>query len=94
MSCSLLAGCLWVFASAVTAMLPVRRQYLPGIMLLVLGPVLIGWLAYEHGIWIALLSVFAFASIFRKPLTYIAQKGLGMLVGPRTSALIASGDAR
>ncbi len=80
MSWSLVAGCLWIFASAITAMLPMRRQYPPGITLLVLAPVLIGWLAYDFGVWIALLGVFAFASMFRNPLIYFAKKAMGLPV--------------
>lgn len=80
MSWSLVAGCLWIFASAITAMLPMRRQYPPGITLLVLAPVLIGWLAYDFGFWIALLGVFALASMFRNPLIYFAKKAMGLPV--------------
>jgi hypothetical protein len=80
MSWSLAAAIVWVFGSAITAMLPMRRQYPPGITLLVLAPFLIGWLAYDYGIWIAVLGVLAFASMFRNPLIYFAKKALGIPV--------------
>ena len=32
---------LWVFASAIVAMLPMRKQYFPGVALLLAAPVLI-----------------------------------------------------
>ena len=35
MSAALILGCLWVLAAAVTAMLPMRRQYVPGVTLLI-----------------------------------------------------------
>ncbi len=42
MSVSLILGCIWVLAATVTAMLPMRRQYAPGITLLIVAPVLAG----------------------------------------------------
>ena len=41
----LLAACLWVLAAAGTAMLPYRRQFPPGIVLLVLAPAILVWIA-------------------------------------------------
>ena len=80
MSWSLVAGFLWVIAAAITAMLPMRRQYPPGITLLVLAPLLILWIGHDHGLWIALAGLLAFASMFRNPLIYFARKGLGLPV--------------
>jgi hypothetical protein len=77
MTTPLLLGCLWVFASAVTAMLPMRHQMLPGITLLALAPVLLVWIGWVHGwIWLA-VGVFAFLSMFRNPLLYFARRALG-----------------
>jgi hypothetical protein len=77
MSLPLILGCFWVLASAITAMLPMRRQMLPGITLLALAPVLLVWIGYVHGwLWLA-LGLFAFLSMFRNPLLYFARRALG-----------------
>lgn len=77
MSLSLLFGALWVLASAAVAFLPMRRQYVPGVALLLAAPVLIGLIFAEHGwIWGA-VALFAFLSMFRNPLIYLVRKALG-----------------
>ncbi|NJM82859.1 MAG: DUF2484 family protein [Tabrizicola sp.] len=70
-------GCLWVLASAVVAMLPMRRQMLPGVLLLVAAPVLLVWIGWDHGwIWSA-AGLLAFVSMFRNPLRYFLRRALG-----------------
>ncbi|MEM6939899.1 MAG: DUF2484 family protein [Pseudomonadota bacterium] len=65
---------LWVFASAGVALLPMRYQYVPGVILLILAPVLLGLVAWTVG-WIpALLGLAAFVSMFRNPLRFIWAK--------------------
>jgi len=65
---------LWVFASAGTAMLPIRYQYFPAISLLLAAPVLIYFIGQQVG-WIpALLGLAAFVSMFRNPLRFILAK--------------------
>lgn len=77
MSTPLILGCLWVLASAATALLPMRRQMLPGLALLALAPVLLVWIALVHGwIWLA-VGLFAFLSMFRNPLLYFLRRALG-----------------
>ncbi len=76
----LLACVAWVFASAIVAMLPMRRQYVPGVILLALAPVLIVWVGLEIAWWAALLALFAFASMFRNPLRYFYRKLTGQAV--------------
>ena len=89
MSAAAIAGFLWVLAAAVTAMLPMRLQYPPGITLLILAPLLIVWIGYTHG-WVpAALALAAFLSMFRRPLRYLGRKALGLPVtrpetGPET----------
>lgn len=74
MSAALITGALWVLASAVVALLPMRRQYAPGVVLLVMAPLLILWIGWMHGwIW-AVLGLFAFVSMFRNPLRYLWRK--------------------
>lgn len=77
MSPALIAACLWVFAATVTAMLPMRRQYVPGVALLLSAPVLIGLIFWHHGIWFGIASVLAFLSVMRNPLRYLWAKARG-----------------
>lgn len=77
MSLSLVLGCLWVMAAAIVALLPMRRQYVPGVALLIAAPVLLGWIAYEHGAWIFAFGLFAFLSMFRNPLVYFWRRARG-----------------
>jgi Protein of unknown function (DUF2484) len=77
MSTPLILGALWVLASAVTALLPMRRQFPPGIALLISAPVLLVWIGWEHGwLWLA-AGLFAFGSMFRHPLRYFLFRALG-----------------
>jgi hypothetical protein len=78
MSASIIFAALWVVAAAITAALPMRRQYPPGIVLLGLAPVMIGFLGYQHGaVWL-LVGLVAFGSMFRRPLVYLARKAMGL----------------
>lgn len=77
MSTSLILGCVWVLAAAVTAMLPMRRQVVPGLALLAAAPVLLVWIGYQHGwLWLA-AGLFAFLSMFRNPLLYFLRRATG-----------------
>jgi Protein of unknown function (DUF2484) len=80
MSAALITACLWVLAAAATAMLPMRRQYAPGITLLVAAPFLIGWIGWTHGVWIGVAALAAFLSMFRNPLIYFAKRAMGKQV--------------
>ncbi|MGV8985278.1 MAG: DUF2484 family protein [Cypionkella sp.] len=76
----LVAGAFWVIAAAVTAMLPMRHQRAPGLTLLIGAPVLLIWIGLTHGfVWLA-VGLFAFLSMFRRPLNYFTQKALGLPV--------------
>ncbi len=77
MSWALIVACIWVLAATVTAMLPMKRQMAPGITLLVLAPVLIAWIGWQHGWLWAVFGLFAFVSMFRNPLIYFAKKAMG-----------------
>ena len=77
MSLPLILGALWVIASAIVAMLPMRAQMVPGVALLVAAPVLLVWSGWVHGWgWLA-RGLFAFVSMFRNPLRYFARRALG-----------------
>lgn len=77
MSAPLVAACLWVLAATVTALLPMRRQMVPGVALLVAAPLLLVWIGLAHGWLAATLGALAFLSMFRNPLLYFARRALG-----------------
>jgi ribose/xylose/arabinose/galactoside ABC-type transport system permease subunit len=76
----LVAGFVWVIAGAVTAMLPMRLQYPPGILLLIAAPLLILWIGMVHGWIVGVLCLAAFLSMFRRPLVYFWRKARGLPV--------------
>ncbi|MFC6638582.1 DUF2484 family protein [Sulfitobacter sp. JBTF-M27] len=65
---------IWVFASVAVAMLPMRHQYIPGVILLLAAPVLIIMIGQQVGWIAALLGLAAFVSMFRNPLLFILAK--------------------
>lgn len=80
MPLSLILAFIWVVASAITAMLPMRRQYIPAVTLLILIIPLLIFVGYQNGWWVSLIAVFAAISMFRHPLRYIIRKMLGLPV--------------
>lgn len=77
MKISLIIGCIWVVLAVITALLPMRRQYVPGVALLLLAPVLIIWIGVDFGWIVGLLATAAFLSMFRNPLRYIYARARG-----------------
>ena len=67
----------WVLAATVTAFLPLRRQFVPGVVLLVAAPVLIAWLLHDFSWPVAVAATLAFASMFRHPLRYLIARARG-----------------
>jgi hypothetical protein len=80
-SAPLVIGCLWVVAAALVAMLPIRRQYAPGLALLIAAPLLIVWIGAAHGWGFAAAGLAAFVSMFRRPLGALWQVARGRPVG-------------
>jgi Protein of unknown function (DUF2484) len=77
MSLPLILGCIWVLAAAIVAMLPMKRQMVPGVALLIAAPVLLVWIGWVHGwLWLA-FGLFAFLSMFRNPLLYFLRRAMG-----------------
>ena len=70
-------ACLWVLAATVVAMLPMRFQYVPGVILMALAPVLVWQIWQVHGAFAGAFAIFAFLSMFRRPLRYYARKLTG-----------------
>ena len=77
MSLPVFIACLWVLAATITALLPMRRQFIPGISLLIAAPFLILWLGYAHGWWWVVIGLAAFGSMFRNPLIYMVKRARG-----------------
>ncbi|SHI60485.1 DUF2484 family protein [Wenxinia saemankumensis] len=77
MSPALTAACLWALLGTVTALLPMRRQMVPGLVLLVSAPFLLAWLAVAHGWWVLALGLAAFASMMRNPIRYLLARARG-----------------
>ena len=73
MSLSLILACLWAIVGTITAFLPMRAQMVPGISLLVSLPFLLGFLGYQHGIWVTLAVTAAAISLFRRPLMHLGR---------------------
>lgn len=77
MSLILVLACLWVLAATLVAFLPMRLQYVPGSALLLAAPVLLVFIALEHGVGLTLFGLFAVLSLFRRPLLYYWRKAFG-----------------
>lgn len=77
MSLSLISAAIWAILATIVAMLPMRRQFIPGVILLFAAPVLLIFISYQHGIWLAGLGLLGFLSMFRNPLIYLTRKALG-----------------
>jgi hypothetical protein len=80
MSAPLIAAVLWALAATATAFLPFRRQFIPGVALLLAAPALIVWIGTTHGWLFAALGLAAFLSMFRNPLIYFARRAMGLPV--------------
>ncbi|SMY07717.1 DUF2484 family protein [Flavimaricola marinus] len=77
MSTPLVLGCFWVLLATVTALLPMRRQFIPGSVLLLSAPVLLVWIGIAHGwVWVV-VGLLAFGSMMRNPLRYLVAKARG-----------------
>ena len=82
MSASVAVAVFWALASTVVAFLPMRRQYLPGGILLFSAPLVILFLGYQHG-WVWMLpATLGFLSMYRNPLRYLWRKWRGQPTEP------------
>jgi len=77
MSLPLLFGCAWVIAASIVAMLPMRFQIAPGLALLIAAPVLLWFIARDQGWWLFGIGLFAFLSMFRRPLGALLRLAAG-----------------
>ncbi|ABD55674.1 DUF2484 family protein [Jannaschia sp. CCS1] len=80
MSLALTLACLWVLASAIVAMLPLRFHWRFGLPLLILSIPLTIFVGYAHGwIWTVVILL-AVGSMYRNPLRYFLKRALGRAV--------------
>jgi len=77
MNLSLIVGFGWVAAATVTALLPMRLQFAPGVTLLICAPLVIFYLGWENGVWIGVAALAGFVSMFRRPLYFLLRKAIG-----------------
>lgn len=76
MSLSLLAAVVWVLYASVVAFLPLRYQRPPGLLLLLVAPLLIWVLYRDFGLLAAGFGLFALLSMFRKPLSALLRRAV------------------
>lgn len=81
MSAALITAALWALAATLTALLPMRLQYKPGLTLLIAAPFLLIWLALTHNIWLTIAALLGFMSMFRNPLIYIYRQAVARRTG-------------
>jgi len=81
MSLSLILSCLWVVAASIVAMLPMRRQFAPGITLLLCAPFLLVYLGYQHNPWVVFAASIAILSMFRRPLFFMLRHLVSRMKG-------------
>ena len=76
-SASIVSCCVWALLVSVTALLPLRVQYTPAIMLVIVVPFLLIFAGFEHGFGVVAIGLAAFVSLFRVPLLYVARQMIG-----------------
>lgn len=81
MPSSLILACLWVVAAAITAMLPMRYQYAPGVTLLILSIPLMVFVGMQVDWSWTVLILLAILSMFRRPLFYFASRARARIRG-------------
>lgn len=76
----ILACSLWVIVGAVTAFLPLRRQMIPGLLLILTAPALLVWIGLLYGwVWVV-VGLMAFGSMFRSPIRHFYRRARGLPV--------------
>jgi hypothetical protein len=81
MTLSLTLACVWVVLATVTAFLPMRLQYGPGLALLLAALPLLVFIGIQHSFWIVLLVLAGIVSMFRRPLWFLGRHWLRRMRG-------------
>ena len=79
MTLSLTLACVWVVAATITAFLPMRYQYVPGLVLLILAVPILVFVGVEHSLWVVFAALAGLISMFRRPLWFFGRYLLGRL---------------
>ena len=73
MTLSLLLACVWAVLATITAFLPMRLQYVPGLSLLILAVPLLVFIGVQHSAWVVLAALAGLVSMFRRPLWFLGR---------------------
>ena len=73
MTLSLLLACVWAILATITAFMPMRLQYVPGLMLLILAVPLLIFIGIQHSAWVVLAALAGLVSMFRRPLWFLGR---------------------
>jgi hypothetical protein len=74
MSLSLTLACLWAVVANVLAMTPSKDQHWrTAYILIALGLPVVGYVAVQHGPWVALLVLAGACSVLRWPVIYLGR---------------------
>jgi hypothetical protein len=74
MSLSLTLACLWAVVANVLAMTPSKDQHWRNAYILIaLGLPVVGYVAVQHGPWVALLVLVGACSVLRWPVIYLGR---------------------
>ena len=76
-SASIVSCCVWALLACVTALLPLRVQCAPAIMLAIVVPFLLIFVGFEHGLGAVALGIAVSLSLFRVPLLSVARQMIG-----------------
>ncbi|MFP4404346.1 DUF2484 family protein [Rhodosalinus sp.] len=75
MTLSLTLACLWAIAANVAAMIPSQDRHRRRAMVLIAtGIPLVGYVTYENGPWIGLLTLAAGMSVLRWPVAHLLRR--------------------
>lgn len=75
MTGSLVLACLWATTATLIALLPSRdKHWRAACLLIAIGIPILGWVTWQNGPWIGLITLGAGASILRWPLIYLWRR--------------------
>lgn len=74
MTLSLIMACFWALTANLLAMLPSRdNHWRRAYVLIAIGIPLLGYVTYENGPWVGLISLAAGMSVLRWPVIYLTR---------------------
>ncbi|TMV07921.1 DUF2484 family protein [Ruegeria sediminis] len=86
MTTSLILACVWAIAANVLAMTPSRdNHWTNAYVLIAIGIPLLGYVTYQNGPWIGLLTLAAGMSVLRWPVIYLTRWTKSKMQGKKAS---------